>query len=38
MLDAWFRLSESYEHSMKLAEEAALKALELEESDPSTAR
>jgi tetratricopeptide (TPR) repeat protein len=35
MLDAWFRFSESYEHSMKPAEEAALKALELDESDPS---
>jgi len=35
MLDAWFRFSESYEHSMKLAEEAAHKALELDESDPS---
>jgi adenylate cyclase len=34
MLDLWFRFSESPEESMKLAVEAAQKALVLDESDP----
>jgi TolB-like protein/Tfp pilus assembly protein PilF len=34
MLDAWFRFSESYEESMKLADDAAHKALGLDDSDP----
>jgi adenylate cyclase len=33
MLDVWFRFSESPEESMKLADEAAHKALELDETD-----
>ena len=35
MLDAWFRFAESYEESMKLADDAAHKALSLDENDPS---
>ena len=34
MLDAWFLFAESYEGSMKLAEDAAHKALSLDENDP----
>jgi TolB-like protein/Flp pilus assembly protein TadD len=35
MLDAWFLFAESYEESMKLADDAAHKALSLDENDPS---
>jgi adenylate cyclase len=35
MLDLWFGFSESPENSLKLAEEAAQKALDLDDSDPS---
>ena len=34
MLDAWFRFSESYEESMKRADDAAHTALALEKADP----
>jgi adenylate cyclase len=34
MLDAWMRFGESYDESMKLADDAAHKALGLDESDP----
>jgi len=34
MLDAWFRFSESPEEPLKLADDAAHKALELDDSDP----
>jgi adenylate cyclase len=34
MLDAWFLFAESYEGSMKLADDAARKALSLDENDP----
>jgi adenylate cyclase len=34
MLDAWFLFAESYEESMKLADDAARKALSLDDNDP----
>ena len=34
MLDAWFRFAESYEKSMKLADDAAHRALSLDDNDP----
>jgi adenylate cyclase len=34
MLDAWMRFGESYEESMKVANDAAHKALDLDDSDP----